>query len=108
MRKSWLVATGGILLLLALYFFGRTKPYPKAENADTDKASFILDIHQVLEQSLQQLPEDQGKRIKFLISQSEENGDQQAKMKVFDHLIRFWSDTAHLIIPFLYFQGEKA
>ncbi|MFZ9661901.1 MAG: tetratricopeptide repeat protein, partial [Chitinophagaceae bacterium] len=42
------------------------------------------------------------------IQETEKSEDQTAKLKSFDHLIRFWSDTAHLIVPFLYFQGEKA
>lgn len=108
MRQIWFVATGGTLLLLALYFFGRTKPYPKAENAVTDKASFIFDIQQVLEQSYQQLPQDQSLRIKTLVQQTKGNDDLTSKSKAFDHLIRFWSDTAHLMVPYLFFQGEKA
>ncbi len=104
-----MVVASGLILLLSLYFFGRTKP--NASTSPTEQAAHTdeqLDSRSILETAKGRLsPERQA----WLTSKENSitRGDVAGqKMKLYDELATFWKDSAHVFEPFLYYLGEKS
>lgn len=109
MRQQWAVAIVGIVLLFTLYFFGRTKPYPKGPAEVTQgKASSVINTGQVLEEAKKTLGPEQLARITAL-ENSITRGDLVSQKKdLYGQLASFWRDSTTQAAPYLWYQGEKA
>lgn len=102
----------GLVLLLSLYFFGRTKPkldkMPMPAATQNDHEDEVLDINKILETAKSRLsPEQQawlaGKENSIV------RGDLVTqKIQLYDELAGFWRDTAHIFAPYAYYLGEKS
>lgn len=103
-----MVVASGLVLLLSLYFWGRTKPHPSAVPAATAQAEKQLDSGSILETAKSRLsPERQA----WLTARENSvvRGDvTEQKIKLYDELATFWKDSAHIFEPFLYYLGEKS
>ncbi len=103
----------GLVLLLSLYFFGRTKPNLDktplpATATHTDHKDEALSIDQILEDARGRLtPEQQvwlGTKENSIV-----RGDLVTqKIQLYDDLVSFWRDTAHVFEPYIYYLGEKS
>lgn len=104
----------GLVLLLSLYFFGRTKPnlektpLPAATATHSDHDDEALDIEQILEGAKARLtPEQQvwlGTKENSII-----RGDLETqKIQLYNELASFWRDTVHVFEPYIYYLGEKS
>lgn len=110
-KQQWIVVASGLVLLLGLYFGGRTKPLasktPVAEAA-SDHKDEQLDSGSILETAKSRLsPEWQA----WLTAKENSvvRGDVAAqKIKLYDELATFWKDSAHVFEPFMYYLGEKS
>ena len=110
MRQQWIVAIGSILLLLVLYFFGRTKPYPRdaASVAARDTAFSVLNFDNILLQAKQKLGPDQQARLNKLENSISRGDVKTQKIALYGELAAFWKDSAKIREPWLYYTGEKA
>jgi len=109
-RQQWIVAIGSILLLLVLYFFGRTKPYPRdaAPVAARDTAFSVLNFDNILLQAKQKLGPDQQARLNKLENSISRGDVKTQKIALYGELAAFWKDSAKIREPWLYYTGEKA
>ncbi|MFT3704030.1 MAG: tetratricopeptide repeat protein [Agriterribacter sp.] len=111
-KQQWIVVASGLVLLLSLSFFGRTKPdasklpagMPTAQNA----AEEALTSDKILSTAKSRLsPEKQA----WLTSKENSitRGDVVSqKIHLYDQLATFWKDSAHVFEPFIYYLGEKS
>jgi len=109
-RQQWIVAIGSILLLLVLFFFGRTKPYPKdvAPAAARDTAFSVLNFDAILLKSKQNLNPGQQARLNKLENSISRGDVKTQKIALYSELATFWKDSAKIKEPWLYYNGEKA
>jgi tetratricopeptide (TPR) repeat protein len=109
MRQQWIVAISSIVLLLALYFFGRTKPYPKGDStAPGGMASSVNTTEKILAEAKKQLSPDQLARITTLENSISRGDLKNQKIELYSQLATFWRDTMKLDPPYLWYLGEKA
>ncbi len=101
----------GLVLLLSLYFLGRTKPHASktpAAQAAADHKEEQLESASILETAKSRLsPERQA----WLTAKENSvvRGDVAGqKIKLYDELAAFWKDSAHVFEPFMYYLGEKS
>jgi tetratricopeptide (TPR) repeat protein len=109
-RQQLIVAIGSILLLLVLFFFGRTKPYPKeaAATATMDTAFSVLNFDNILLQAKKNLTPQQQARLNKLEHSISRGDVKSQKIAVYSELAAFWKDSAKIHEPWLYYMGEKA
>ena len=105
------MVASGLVLLLSLYFWGRTRPHASktpAAQAATDHKEEQLASASILETAKSRLsPERQA----WLTAKENEvvRGDVTAqKIRLYDELASFWKDSAHVFEPFMYYLGEKS
>ncbi|HRP54680.1 tetratricopeptide repeat protein [Agriterribacter sp.] len=110
-KQQWIVVASGLVLLLSLYFLGRTKPHASktpAAQAAADHKEEQLESASILETAKSRLsPERQA----WLTAKENSvvRGDVAGqKIKLYDELAAFWKDSAHVFEPFMYYLGEKS
>ncbi len=109
MRQQWIVALSSIVLLVALYIFGRTKPYPKGDStAPGGMASSVNTTDKILAEAKKQLSPDQLARITTLENSISRGDVKNQKIELYSQLANFWRDTMKLDPPYLWYLGEKA
>ncbi len=112
MNKQQLIVVGGsLLLLLGLFFWGRTKPteksIPIAESTNTAPVG-RLDIARILIEAKSKLPANQVARITAL-ENSITRGDLKAqRLSTYSELAAYWRDSARVFEPYAWYLGEKA
>lgn len=113
-KQQWIVVFSGLVLLLSLYFLGRTKPN-NTKPPQTAQASQTGDSHEehletekILETAKSRLSPD----MQAWVTAKENSitrGDITAqKIKLYNELAYFWKDSAHVFEPFAYYLGEKS
>lgn len=104
-----MVAGGGVLLLLAIYFFGKTTPPQKNKAAATVSApSEAFDIQSVIKSATAKLSESQQTYVNGL-GEAVVRGDvKEQKIRNYQQLARFWSDSARSFVPFAFYTAEAA
>lgn len=105
------MVASGLVLLLSLYFWGRTKPDASktpVTQAASDHKEEQLNSGSILETAKSRLsPERQA----WLTAKENAvvRGDVTGqKIKLYDELATFWKDSAHVFEPFMYYLGEKS
>jgi tetratricopeptide (TPR) repeat protein len=109
-RKFLGLATFGLILFSALYFFGQTIPpkksLPKQEEAKETEEG--ISFNQILTASKQKLPAAQVERLSQL-ENAVVRGDVKAQqISVFHQLAHFWRDTAKAFLPAAYYTAQAA
>ncbi len=110
-KQQWTVVTSGLILLVSLYFFGRTKP--NASNLPTTQAASAHSDEALTSQSILETAKSRLSPQRQAWLTARENsitrGDVASqKIKLYDELATFWKDSAHVFEPFLYYLGEKS
>ena len=109
MRQQWIVAISSVILLVALYIFGRTKPYPKGENITPGgTASSVNTTDKILSDAKKQLTPEQLARITTLENSISRGDLKNQKIELYGQLASFWRDSVKLDPPYLWYLGEKA
>jgi tetratricopeptide (TPR) repeat protein len=109
MKQQWIVAIGSLLLLLVLYFFGRTKPYPKGVTKTTaDTASSVFGPNQILSMAKNGLAPEQLARITAMENSISRGDLVGQKITLYGQLAAFWRDSARVRLPYVYYTAEKA
>ena len=113
-NKQIIVVTGGILLFVCLFFFGKTIPDKKqdpvlstAHNTDsTSTTKEVATVETVLTQAKAKLSSAQSDRITKL-ENSVVRGDVKAQqVKVYNQLAAFWDDSLGQHLLGAYYTGE--
>ena len=114
MKKSPLiVAAASIVLLLALYFGGRTVPNktntPHSKNDGHDHSAEKIDFKKdILVQAKGKLSPDQAQRITALENSVIRGDVNEQQIHVYHQLARFWKDSAKLFEPYAYYTAEAS
>lgn len=107
-KQQLIVISGALLLLLSLYFFGRTKPIPASVQVHAQNRVESIDIAAIVNKSKSELKPAQ----LAVVTQMENSivrGDLQTqKAHLFQDLAIFWRDSAHVQELYCYYIGEKA
>lgn len=102
----------GLILLLSLYFFGRTKPnatkQPVAQTSHNDHADDVLDTKKILETAKSRLTPGQQAWVTAKENSITRGDLVGQKIQLYDQLATFWKDSAHVFEPFAYYLGEKS
>jgi len=108
MKQIWLVATGSLLLLLILFFFGRTKPIPKEDATIKSDNAIIINTSALLDSAKKVLTPNQLAKINSLENALKAAADTPQKIDANKQLASFWHDSLQATLPYLWYQGEKA
>jgi hypothetical protein len=110
-KKPQLITIGTAIFLVAvIYFFGRTTPYKIASvavNHDQSKNNSGL-TDTILNMAKSQITPDQVIRLTTLENSISRGAVKDQKLKIYHQLAHFWQDSAGLILPYAYYQGEAA
>jgi tetratricopeptide (TPR) repeat protein len=108
-KQQWIALAAGLLLVSSLYFFGRTIADKKSviESAQPQAAAAIS-FDTILLHSKENLNPDQKVRIDKLEKSLQSENDTAGKIHVLHQLVRFWSDTARVFLPYAWYEAEVA
>ncbi|MGN6492729.1 MAG: tetratricopeptide repeat protein [Agriterribacter sp.] len=111
-KQQLIVVASGLILLLSLYFLGRTKPtatkQPVAQTSHTDHADDQLDTKSILETAKSRLTPDRQAWVTAKENSITRGDLVGQKIQLYDQLATFWKDSAHVFEPFAYYLGEKS
>jgi tetratricopeptide (TPR) repeat protein len=116
-KPQWITVGVGLLLVLSIFFFGRTIPPKKALVDDTEHsehdghdhgAPASLTIDSILVTAKKQLNNEQITRLSML-ENSISRGDVKAQqIKVYHQLSHFWGDTMRFFPAYGWYEAEAA
>ena len=109
-KAQWITVGIGVLFVLALYQFGRTKPFPTGIKGPRQPATIQgeLTTDSILLHAKEILKPDQITWINNL-EQSVIRGDvKNQKLDVFHKLAHFWKDSARVFEPYAWYEAEAA
>jgi tetratricopeptide (TPR) repeat protein len=113
-KKQWILVVGGTVLVLALFFFGKTIPPKKPQeaapmaadtHAEHDKAIQFSDL---LKKAKQKISPEQSERLTLLENGVTRGDVKEQQLHIYHQLARFWKDSAHLFEPYAFYTGEAA
>lgn len=109
MKQIWLVASGSVVLLILLFFLGRTKPHPKdpVKGAPAG-ASRVSGTSDILEKAKKQLKPEQLAYLTTLENSITRGDLVNQKIVLYEQLAAYWRDSVRAVAPYLWYQGEKA
>lgn len=108
-KQQIILVSSGVLLFCLIYFFGRTIP-PKAnvDRAIAASDSNAVTINNILAASRSQLTASQQSHVSMLEAAVVRGDVKDQQIKVFKQLASFWKDSAHMLIPAAFYNGEAA
>ncbi|MCC6288761.1 MAG: tetratricopeptide repeat protein [Chitinophagaceae bacterium] len=113
-KQQWVVVFSGLVLLLSLYFLGRTKPNtarPPASSAQSqtgDSHEEHLETEKILATAKSRLSPGQQAWVSAKENSITRGDVNTQKIKLYNELAYFWKDSAHVFEPFAYYLGEKS
>ncbi len=112
-KQQWITVLSGLVILMGLYFFGRTKP--NITKADIDKTAGAghteeetLETSKILATAKSRLSPERQAWVTALENSITRGDVKDQKEKLYGQLASFWKDSAHIFEPFLYYLGEKS
>lgn len=103
--------SGALVLMIGLYFFGKTTPPPKAvqpNNAQQSTEYQTIAFDDLLLKAKQKISPDQVQRLLKLENSVTRGNVKDQQIHVYHQLARFWADSAHLFEPYAFYTGEAA
>ena len=107
-KQQIIVLSGGLFLLLAIYYFGRTTPTAKPVAAAPSAAAQQFDIQTALKGSIAKLTASQQAYVNGLQEAVVRGDVKEQQIRNYRQLAAFWSDSARAFIPFAYYTAEAA
>jgi tetratricopeptide (TPR) repeat protein len=108
-RPQWATIFIAVCLVAALYVFGKIIPPKKTADAKTGLSSeTTISIDSILIQAKQLLTLDRTTYVNAL-EHSVKRGDvKDQQVKVYNELAKFWKDSVHVSILYLWYEAEAA
>ncbi|MBS1749809.1 MAG: tetratricopeptide repeat protein [Bacteroidetes bacterium] len=112
-RQQWITVLSGLVILMGLYFFGRTKPNitktaaDKTTGADHTEEE-VLETSQILATAKSRLSPERQAWVTSMENSITRGDVKVQKEKLYGQLASFWKDSAHVFEPFMYYLGEKS
>lgn len=112
-KQQYILIGSGVILFCLIYFFGQTVP-PKAKASATGKpaqpaaVSQQVDINNILASAKKELTASQLSTVNRLESGVVRGDVKEQQIRVYRQLAAFWRDSAHLLLPYVYYTGEAS
>jgi tetratricopeptide (TPR) repeat protein len=107
LNKRIILASGGLLLLLALLFFGKTST-PKADFASPIQASPQFNIEEAITNYKQRLTSPQLIYLSNIENGISRGDVKNQSVKQLTQLANFWKDSTRMFVPYAYYLSEAA
>ena len=117
-KPQWLTIAFALILVLAIYRFGRTTPAAKtiavtetqhsADDGHAHGTEEDLSVDSILALAKKQLSTEQVMRINTLENSISRGDVKNQQLKVYDQLARFWGDSARIFEPYAWYKAELA
>ena len=110
-KQQWITLFAGIILVLVIYFFGRTIPRKKTltpVKSELTEENSGLNTDSLLDVSKRKLSTEQMTRINELEHSISRGDVKEQQLKVYRQLARFWSDSAGVFEPFAWYTAQAA
>jgi tetratricopeptide (TPR) repeat protein len=112
-KSQWITIVIAILLVGALYLFGRTVPKKEkaivhTENDGHDHEQNEITIDTILASAKKQLSTEQVTRLSMLENSISRGDVKEQKIKVYRQLSHFWADSMHYFPPYGWYEAEAA
>jgi len=112
-KPQWITVVIALILVAALYLFGRTVPKKgksvihTEDNGHEHKPNDIT-IDSILADAKKQLSTEQVARLSMLENSISRGDVKEQKIKVYQQLSHFWADSMHLFPPYGWYEAEAA
>jgi tetratricopeptide (TPR) repeat protein len=108
-KPQWITAGAGTVLVIILYFFGRTVPDKKpGSQATVNTAEAVISIDTILFHSKEGLQTEQATRLTALENSVVRGDVKGQKLELYRQLAHFWRDTARIFEPYAWYEAESA
>ena len=119
-KPQWITIAASILLVAAIYSFGRTTPPKKTiaavenhEHGPNDGHNHAneaggITIDTILQLAKKQLTIEQTTRLAFLENSITRGDVHSQKMEVYHQLSHFWGDSMRFFAPYAWYEAEAA
>ena len=115
-KPQWITISIAVLLIISIFFFGRTVPTKKNIAIDTHQvnddhnhsASSAISIDSILTISKKQLTTEQVTRISMLENSISRGNVKEQQLKVYHQLSHFWGDSIRFFPPYAWYEAEAA
>jgi tetratricopeptide (TPR) repeat protein len=112
-KQQWIVVASGLVLLLSLLIFGRTKPdatkapagMPSAAATHEDE---VLETQKILQTAKSRLSPERQAWVTAKENSITRGDVKTQQIQLYNQLAYFWKDSAHVFEPFAYYLGEKS
>ena len=108
-KAQWITALSGVLLVIALYLFGKTS-VPKSQNILPSTTASQNDITNdtILKHAKEALEPEQITWMNTLEQSVIRGNVKMQKLDVYHQLAHFWKDTVHIFEPYALYEAEAA
>ena len=108
-KQQYLLAGSGLILLLVMFFFGRTIPNKKASApAAAQESAKALDVQSELLSAKQKLTASQQEYVQQMENAVVRGNVKEQQVKVYRQLADFYRDSAHALLPYAHYTAEAA
>jgi tetratricopeptide (TPR) repeat protein len=112
-KPQWITIVTALLLVGALYMFGRTVPKKEksivhTEDDGHEHKSNEITIDSILTAAKKQLSTEQVARLSMLENSISRGDVKEQRIKVYQQLSHFWADSMHFFPPYGWYEAEAA
>jgi tetratricopeptide (TPR) repeat protein len=109
-KQQVLLVSCGFLLLILLFFFGKTIPdkKPVAIAANTPHEEKAIDVEKMLTHAKERLTPAQLQKVTSLENSVKRGDVKNQQIQVYKQLSSFWRDSIGLFEPYAYYSAEAA
>jgi tetratricopeptide (TPR) repeat protein len=109
-KQQYIVVSCGLLILIGLFFFGKTIAPKTNQTLPTSKDanSGTIRFEDLLVKAKQKISAEQNARLAGLENAVTRGTVKEDQLHVYHQLARFWKDSAHIFEPYAYYTAEAA
>jgi tetratricopeptide (TPR) repeat protein len=107
LKQRIILASAGVVILLALLIFGKTES-PKEPIAPTSQTIPAFDVHAYISQEKTKLTPEQSIYVTNIENSITRGDVKKQSENQFSILANFWKDSANSFIPYAYYLSESA
>jgi tetratricopeptide (TPR) repeat protein len=108
-KPQWITIVVALILLAALFKFGRTVPTKRPANTvQTETSENAVSTDSILAQAKRKLSPDQITRLNSLEHLVVRGDVKNQQLKIYHQLAHFWADTGRVFEPYAWYEGQSA
>jgi len=108
-KPQWITIVVALILLAALFKFGRTVPTKRPANTvQTETSESAVSTDSILAQAKRKLSPDQITRLNSLEHLVVRGDVKNQQLKIYHQLAHFWADTGRVFEPYAWYEAQSA